>query len=143
MNSTALVLDNNKNAISRISIKFSPKILRYTIITSKTTNVHLFGCDIHGANAYLAIMSIHTSLISECSSHDESVSFLVTGEIDRGAVWGEGWLLALLLCDLAVAKAGLSGLGSKRSGLTALAFRPCQRYDERLLKRVQPLLKGS
>lgn len=88
-------------------------------------------------------MSIHTSLISECSSHDESVSFLPTGEIDRGAVWGEGWLLTLLLWDLAAAKAGLSGLGSKRSGLTALAFRPCQIYDGRLLKRVQPLLKGS
>ena len=86
-------------------------------------------------------MSIHTSLISECSSHDESVSLLVTGEIDRGAVWGEGWLLTLLPCDLAVAKAGLSGLGSKRSGITALAFRPCQRYEGRLLKKAQLFLK--
>ena len=78
----------------------------------KYHSAHLFGWDIHGANVYLAIMSMHTSLISECSSHAASVSLEMVGEIDRWTVWGEGWLLMLPLWDLAAAKAGLSGLES-------------------------------
>ena len=74
--------------------------------------VYLVGCDIQGANVYLAIISIHTSLISECNSHAASVSLWVTGETDRWAIWGEGWLVTLPIWALEAAKAGLSGLAS-------------------------------
>ena len=81
--------------------------------TKKESHISdLFGCDIHGANVYLAIMSIQTSLISACSSHAVSVSLWTTGELDRLWIWGEGWFVEFPVRDLVVAREGLSGLGS-------------------------------